>query len=341
MLNSITGQEKPLARLHAMFLKNTVPHAMLFSGIEGVGKADVATYLAMAFNCRNMNLSNNTSEEPSSQLIKISCKKCTPCKKILSRNHPDFIEINPTGKIIKISQIRDLCSTLLLKSYEADKRVVIINKAETMNKEAGNALLKVLEEPPANTFFILTSTQPSDLLPTILSRCQNIGFYPVSSENIKLYLNKYYKITKETAEVISAVSNGNLKNAVLMADNNKYLEQSLAKRLWVIDEFNTLKNQPLGKCLLFAEKLTEKKEDITNTLGTLLNYVRDLIVHKYNNNEIINHDLAEKISQQSKIFSVESLLTITNLIQDAQKEIMANASLRLTLESMVIKIARV
>lgn len=341
MLNSITGQEKPLARLYAMFIKNTVPHAMLFSGAAGIGKTDAAIWVAMAFNCRGITPENRSPSETSSQLAMNFCKTCDSCKKILSGNHPDFIQITPDGNFIKISQIRDLCSTLLLKPYEADKRIVIINEAEAMNKEAANALLKVLEEPPANTFFILTSSSPSDLLPTILSRCQNIRFNPVSDENIRLYLNNHYNISEETAKIISAMSDGSLKKAISLATDSRLLEQYLSRRLWLIDEFTALKSQSLSRCLLFAEKLAEKKEELAGLLEVLLTYTRDIILNKFNNKDIINHDLADNISRQSELFSVESLLTITDLIQEAIKDIKANASLRLTLELLVIKIARV
>ena len=103
MLNSITDQERPIARLMAMFIKNTVPHAMLFSGIEGIGKNAVATYLAMAFNCRNKNSDYKSLQPASSDFNNVVCRECSSCKKILSGNHPDFIQINPSGKIIKIS----------------------------------------------------------------------------------------------------------------------------------------------------------------------------------------------------------------------------------------------
>ncbi len=341
MLNSITDQERPIARLMAMLIKNTAPHAMLFSGIEGIGKNTIATSLAMAFNCRNKTIDKKSLQPASYDFNNVACRKCASCKKILSGNHPDFIQINPSGKIIKISQIRDLCSTLLIKPYEAEKRVVIINKAETMNQEAGNALLKVLEEPPENTVFVVISKQPSDLLPTILSRCQNIGFYPVSSENIAIYLKQNYNSAPDKAEIIASMANGSLKKAIQLAGNDKKQKQWFKNRLWLIDEFNSLRTLSMNSRLLFAEKLVEKKEVVSDLLEILLTYIRDLIVYKFDSGKIINRDLTKKISDISKMFSVKSLLSITDRIQAAQKDIHANASLRLTLELLVIKISRV
>lgn len=341
MPNSIIDQEKPVSQLLAMFSKNTVPHGLLFSGIEGIGKNAAATNLAMAFNCQNR--SNDTTQQngPVSDFSKIICRECSSCKKIVSGNHPDLIRIKPSGKVIKIAQIRDLSSTLLLKPYEARTRVVIINDAELMNQESGNALLKSLEEPPDNTIFILISRQPSNLLPTIVSRCQNIRFYPVPSETIAKYLKNNYKTAPDKANVIAAMANGSLDKASLMADNDRKQKNWFVDRQWLIDEFNSLSTLSTSGCLLFAEKLSEKKEVISDLLEILLTYVRDLIVCKFHHEEIINRDLAESISDISKLFSVESLLSITDRIQAAQKDLHANASLRLTLELLVIKIARV
>lgn len=340
MLSLIINQEKPVSRLLTMFIKNTVPHALLFTGIEGIGKNAVALALAMAFNCENR-FETKLNPIPPNDFSDLVCLKCASCKKILSSNHPDIIQINPSGKMIKIAQIRDLCSTLLVKPFEAEKRVVIINKSETMNQEAGNALLKVLEEPPDNTLFILISGQSSDLLPTILSRCQHIGFNPVSSENIEVYLKKNCKVEPETAEIVASMANGSIKKAVEIAGNGKKQRQWLTKRLWIIDEFNSLNSRNTGACLLFAEKLATQKESVADLLDILLNYVRDLIIFRFSPEKIINRDLTEKIADFSKKISVKSLLSITDHLQSAQKDIKSNASLRLTLELMVMKITRV
>lgn len=341
MLNSIPGQEKSFERLYTMFVKGTVPHALLFSGIEGIGKEDTAIQLALAVNCQSQNTGISPDRTGRFQLSDIACMACRSCKKIISGNHPDLLQIHPSGNLIKIAQVRELINSLLLKNYEARYRVVIISNADKMNKEASNALLKVLEEPPKDTFFILTSCQPSDLLPTILSRCQNIGFSPVSSENIRIYLNRNYDLPKGADTIITALATGNIKKAVLFAEDSVLFNRTAAKRLWTIDEFNGLRNRPLSRCLLFAEKMAEKKDDIFNILETLLTYTRDLLIQKFEKSAIINHDLAEMIYHQSSEFTVESLLKITDQIRSAQKDIKANASLRLTLESMVINIARV
>ena len=90
------------------------------------------------------------------------CGCCKSCRKIQTGNHPDIIQVKPFGPLIRIGQIRDLCRILAMKPYEARYRVVIISHAQAMNPAAGNALLKVLEEPPDRTILILTAMQATD-----------------------------------------------------------------------------------------------------------------------------------------------------------------------------------
>ena len=112
-----------------------------------------------------------------------ACGQCQPCRQILANSHPDIISVKPQGDTLRINQIRELLGLLAMKPHSAKHRVVIIAESHTMNPEAANALLKVLEEPPANTTLILTAAQKSDLLPTILSRCRHIGSSPSMSKN--------------------------------------------------------------------------------------------------------------------------------------------------------------
>ncbi|MBW2248732.1 MAG: hypothetical protein JRF62_16445, partial [Deltaproteobacteria bacterium] len=162
------GQEQPIRLLTTLLQNGTIPHALLFIGIEGVGKRTAAMALAMACNCKAIKPEHfsermkirSDGNIPSDQIKTISpCGRCNSCRKIESGNHPDIIVLNPSGPFIRIGQIRELCGTLAMKPYEARLRVVIISDAQTMNLSAGNALLKLLEEPPDRTILILTALQ--------------------------------------------------------------------------------------------------------------------------------------------------------------------------------------
>ena len=172
---SITDQTRPARILAAFLKKGTIPHALLFTGIEGVGKQTAARMFAMACNCLEdgrgqPQVNSGKKGLPDNYKISEPCGLCRSCRKILSNSHPDVIQIKPSGYNIRISQIRDLCGILSLKPYEAKVRVVIISAAQTMNMAAGNALLKILEEPPDRTILILTATEKS---PKILLNTKN------------------------------------------------------------------------------------------------------------------------------------------------------------------------
>ena len=188
--DSIIEQERPVRILKTLYRKGTIPHALLFIGQQGVGKRSAAIAFAMICNCIGMETPppsrSNAQTRLRSPVIRTDepCGACPACRKIMSGNHPDVIHVKPTGAIIKIAQVRSLCEALSMKPYEAKMRVVIVTDAHTMNPSAGNALLKMLEEPPDRTILILTAPQRVDLLPTIVSRCQPVRFNPITRRRI-------------------------------------------------------------------------------------------------------------------------------------------------------------
>ena len=149
---------------------NQLPHALLLSGVKGLGKSRLAKNFARWLLCsQNHNPRNaNLNSEP--------CGQCQSCLLMKAGSHPDFLEIVPEseGKQIPIDTIRNVSSYLSLKSQFAPMQVVVITPAEAMNKYAANSLLKTLEEPTPGSLLVLVSSHPSRLLPTIRSRCQTI-----------------------------------------------------------------------------------------------------------------------------------------------------------------------
>lgn len=337
---SIIDQEQPVRRLTTILRKGMIPHALLFTGIEGVGKRAAAMTFAMACNCANVELER--LDENGKQLHKSQgrhttpgpCGCCRSCRKIQSGNHPDIIRINPSGSHIRISQIRSLGETLALKPYEARIRVVVISEAQNMNPEAGNALLKVLEEPPDQTLLILTAIQTSDLLPTIVSRCQHIRFNPVSRQMIEAWLVEKNGIRSEDAMIIARLANGSVSKALALSRTNW-----INRKNWLINELDALPSRPIGALLAFAEELSRNKEALPESLDVMLSWLRDLIVYKYCPEKIINNDLTEKVRYASRKYTVTSLLSKMETIQRAQKEMQANVNLRLSLEILILRLA--
>ncbi|HEY1815614.1 MAG TPA: hypothetical protein VGG74_24870 [Kofleriaceae bacterium] len=161
----LAGQERVAAQLRRAIEVGRVPHAYLFSGPPGAPMVDTALALAMALNCK---------VAPGE-----GCSDCDACAKIIAGIHPDVVTLVREGaaNIVPIESVRNqVIARLGLPPHEADMRVFIVEEATAMAPPAANALLKTLEEPPSRTSFVLCTTAPEQLLPTIRSRCQRVRF---------------------------------------------------------------------------------------------------------------------------------------------------------------------
>ncbi len=343
---AIIGQDRPI-RILTTFLQNgTVPHALLFTGIEGVGKQSTAVTFAMACNCTGDNSEyksegeNNRAADCHSTTnrprIINPCGNCKSCRKIESENHPDIIRLKPSGVFIKIDQIRALCQTLAMKPYEASMRVVLISDAQAMNPAASNALLKVLEEPPSGTILVLVANHTSDLLPTIVSRCRHIRFSPISRTKLESVLVRRHGLDPKNAVIIAAMAGGSFSRALHM-----YRTNWINRRSWLISELDSLSSKSINRILAFGEELAKNKDALPDTLEVMKSWLRDLVIGKLYTEKIFHQDLTEKVHQTSQKMSTTSLLSKIETIQSAQNAIQAGTNLRLTIETMVLKLSRI
>ncbi len=346
---SIVGQEQPIRLLTTLLQNETIPHALLFLGADGVGKKITALAFAMACNCRARNkeaLSADPKIRDDHRRIPGRTHHggtddcCPSCRKIKSGSHPDIILVEPSGPFIRIDQIRSLCSTLAMKPYEARLRVVIISDAQAMNPSAGNALLKVLEEPPDKTILILTAMQTSDLLPTIVSRCQHIRFNPIPRKHLEALLVEKRGTHPDDAKIIATLANGSVSKAFSMTRQKNSIDW-INRRNWLIDEVRSLSMRPMAARLAFAASLAKDNKVLEDSLEVLKTWFRDLVVWKYHSGRILNTDLKSDIQRAAPNMTVASILSKINNIHTAQKNIQANTNLRLTLEVLIMRLATV
>jgi DNA polymerase-3 subunit delta' len=343
---SIIDQDRPIRILTTFLQKGTIAHALLFSGTEGAGKERAAIAFAMACNCTGDRSPSETEsmdsrhpDQPGAAFQSLPlapCGVCKSCRKIDAGSHPDIIRVKPSGSFIKIDQIRSLCQTLAMKPYEARIRVVIISDAQAMNLAAGNALLKALEEPPARTILILVAAHPSDLMPTIVSRCQHIRFNPLTRKMLESVLVREHGLDVGDAAVITAMANGSLSRALHM-----YRTNWINRRSWLISELNSLSNGPINRLLAFSDQLSKNKDDLPDALEVIKSWLRDLVVAKLYPDKILNQDLAPKLRQASQQMSQSSLFAKLEIIQSTQRSLQAGTNLRLAMEAMVLKLSRV
>src|SRR5256712_10558616 len=172
--DSFIGNRKVIERLRAKLQHDRFPHCPIFSGPEGVGKPTCGLMIAKALNCARAAAGS-------------FCGECSSCRKIDSGTHPDVmtLSVEEEASQIKIAQVRQLLGMLDLQPFEGRNKVFIIDPADLLNAEAANALLKGLEEPPENSFFILVTVNVHELLLTVRSRCQVYNFLPLALAEIR------------------------------------------------------------------------------------------------------------------------------------------------------------
>jgi DNA polymerase-3 subunit delta' len=204
------GHRRQVEQFVAGAASGNISRANLITGPERVGKAHLALRFAAALNC-------TTAGEP--------CGVCSNCRRIAARTHPDVMVISPDDGHVKIGQIRQMQYELALKPYEARWRVAIITDMHTATEEAQNALLKTLEEPPAQAVLILTALDAGLLVPTVVSRCRAMALQPVPAAVIAAALVERGLTDANAADEIARLSAGRVGWALEAAGNPRLVEQ--------------------------------------------------------------------------------------------------------------------
>ncbi len=210
----ILGHRPTLALVAPAIDRGTLPPCLIFSGPEGVGKRAVALAVAQAINCVNPLRQVQPSGGSGSVLAVDACGTCPSCSRIARGIHPDIQIIAPgdTGTI-KIDEIREVLRQVGFRPFEARRRVVIVDDAEALGREAQNALLKTLEEPPPGSIIILVTAQPGLLLDTVRSRCPTVRFGPLDVADLTRWLTTHEGLGEAQARSVAAMSNGSLAAA--------------------------------------------------------------------------------------------------------------------------------
>lgn len=308
--------------------RGRISHAYLFHGPAGVGRRKMAQAFAAYLNC----LAPTDHD---------SCGHCGQCRKIAAANHPDLITIEPDGSLIKINQVRELKKTLAFPPFEARYRVVIIADIhETMHrKEVANSLLKTLEEPPANTVFLLTTEEAVTVLATIASRCQKVPFYQLPAEVLSRTLIEE-GMAPELALAMAAVGEGSLGRVKALA-----AKDFLALRREVVAALSSLRSdQPAAVLAVFAlaEKTAGLKDDLSDFLGLLKLWIRDLMLnvtgvdHQY----LMNHDLKDLYAQVNHRWNLSELSAKVHCIDQAEAQLRHNCNKTLVCEVLYWQLLR-
>lgn len=324
MKMSITERQPFLTKHFAKLIReNKLVHAYLLSGAEGTGKIELAKWIAKGIFCLN---SQNG----------VPCLKCSECNRIENNNHPDVVTIMPDGLSIKVEQIRYLKSEFNKSGVESDRKVFIIQDAQKMSIGAANSLLKFLEEPSGNiTAFLLTS-EPQKLLPTIISRCQEVEMQQLTSGQLEQELISE-SISEKNSHILA-----NLAQSVVEAkkiNDNENFDKILAT---VNNWYRKLLRKDLLSFVMIQSKiigLIQNKEDQNLVLQVIILTVRDTILERFGlTEEIVFKENIDFIQQNTAQITNDKLVNGLNLVVESNRKLASNISMQNMLETLTLNL---
>jgi DNA polymerase-3 subunit delta' len=319
-------------------------HALLLCGPAGQGKRVFAEALAARLLC--------DAPEPQSGL---ACGSCVPCQWRVAGTHPDLFRIVPEGAEdadegadapakaraatqIVIAQIRALQAALAVTGHHSARRVVIVDPAEAMNPVTANALLKLLEEPPAGVSFLLVSAQPMRLLPTMRSRCQRWDFVPPSPAEVESWLAG--QGLPGARELLDLTGGTPLAAAALAEAGGVALRKRFTADMSSLEPAGALRLAAQWEAWLKSKEAAAAGFDLVMLLDWALRWVTDLAQARLNGRVRYFPDLARQLAQAGAGASVAGVLACYNDFLQIRRHARHPLNLRLVLEDMLLRYCR-
>lgn len=315
----IRGNTSLVEQLRRSAASGRSSHAYLFLGGAGAGKRLIANTFAKALQCEGE---------------KRPCDSCKSCHAFNHGNHPDVIYFQPlkNGKTYTIEDVREqLLETVDLKPFQYEKKIYIIEKADTLNIQSQNALLKTLEEPPAHAVFLLLAERAEAFLPTILSRVVVMKIRPLSAETIADYLMQAGHLAEES-HILSAYAQGRIGQALELVEDEGFREM----RQDILGKLEALPSMSEGDAYLLAKEFEVYKNDL-RFLDIMELWYRDLLTAKSLREEgyLIQRDKKDAIFRAAKE-PAALLAKKAAAVRTARMRLAQNANFRLTMEVMLM-----
>lgn len=315
----IRGNTPLVEQLRRSAVSGRSSHAYLFLGGAGAGKRLIANTFAKALQCEGE---------------KRPCDSCKSCHAFNHGNHPDVIYFQPlkNGKTYTIEDVREqLLETVDLKPFQYEKKIYIIEKADTLNIQSQNALLKTLEEPPAHAVFLLLAERAEAFLPTILSRVVVMKIRPLSAETIADYLMQAGHLAEES-HILSAYAQGRIGQALELVEDEGFRKM----RQDILGKLEALPSMSEGDAYLLAKDFEVYKNDL-RFLDIMELWYRDLLTAKSLREEgyLIQRDKKDAIFRAAKE-PAALLAKKAAAVRTARMRLAQNANFRLTMEVMLM-----
>lgn len=340
----VAGQKPIVQTLENALKTNRIAHAYLFAGPRGTGKTTMAKLFAKALNCE--------------EGLGHQCNRCQNCLEINSGAHPDVIEIDAASNN-GVDDVRDLIEKINYSPIKGKYKVYIIDEVHMMTPSAFNALLKTLEEPPTNVIFILATTEPHKVIPTILSRCQRYNFAKVSDKDIKDRIIDIFKTEDvdyddKALDVLIKLADGGVRDALSMLEQvlaysgNRLQEKAVLEIFALTNSEEKIKlltalvNGDLKAVLDKTTDFINNGIDIRRLTSDLLVILKDLLVYIKTSDSSLLSILNEKeVKALAPRFTIGMINKMIDLLVKAQTEYKFTSDIRSLFELALLQIATI
>jgi len=339
----LLGQDHITTILKNQVRNGNIGHAYLFSGTRGTGKTSAAKIFSRAVNCLE-----STDGNP--------CNKCENCKEILEDNSMDVIEMDAASNR-GIDDIRELRDRVVYPPARIKYKIYIVDEVHMLTREAFNALLKTLEEPPKHLIFILATTAPEKLPQTILSRCQRFDFRRIPTKDIIYNMENILKdldiqVEDEVLSLIARNSDGAMRDSLSLLDQCisyggdliKYEDAiellSITNKDLIFDLVDNIKERNIENALNTINNIIQDGKDIEQFIKDIVNHFRNLMIAKTTKKpeNIIEISHMETYIEQSKSMNIDYILKSLDILTAADSQVKWSPNPRIILEMATIKL---
>jgi len=334
--STTVGHHRLVSLLSRAIAHGTLPPSLLLAGPAGVGKRRVATAVAAAVNC--------LQPRQSAEHERDACGECAACRKIERGVHPDVILVEPgdTGTI-KIEQVRDVIDRAGYRPFEGRRRAVIIDEADATVPAAQNALLKTLEEPPSASIFLLVSSLPDALLPTVRSRCPRLRFGPLSAAEVAAVLVRDHDYAESEAQAAAADADGSVGRALSAEAADLTEARAVAQR--ILEQ--AARTSDPSRLVDSVKDVVGKKgspaserDQLAACLRATASLLRDLglLAGQADASALANSDLRPQLAALSRSYDGDRASRAYSAVDQALAAIERNASPKIVVDWLVLQL---